>query len=301
MEIKNEHPHTITQHYIISPKRWTFEGIHYGIPEIVLFGFDDARKAIPLTEHHHEGSFEFVYIEKGKASWETNQGQFETRTGEVFYTLPDEIHRGSFNIIEPCRFWWIVLQIPAAQDKHTEKRWLGLEASEATQLLEVLYALPRVSKPQTPSIRSLQRIRAAIERKDPLLSVEVRITVLDFLLSLKLPKPMEYISAELIISMDWIKAEILLKLDWNPRLDELAAIAHVSPSYFHKVFQSYTGLTPKSYLDHVKISEATRLLKETEHSVTEITFILGYSSTQHFATAFRRLMGQSPTNWRLNS
>jgi AraC-like DNA-binding protein/mannose-6-phosphate isomerase-like protein (cupin superfamily) len=300
MKIKNEQPKTVERAQIDSTKRWTFEGSHYGIPEIVLFGFDDSRKAIPLTEHHHVRSFEFVYIEQGKASWEASEGQFETRTGEVFYTLPDETHRGSFNIIEPCRFWWIVLQIPAAEDQHAEKRWLGLEASEASQLLEVLYALPRVSKPQTPSLRSLQRIRTAIERKDPLLTVEVRILVLDFLLSLKLPKPKEYISAELMISMDWIKAEILLKLDWNPRLDELAAIAHVSPSYFHKVFQSYTGLTPKSYLDHVKISEATRLLKETEHSITEITFILGYSSTQHFATAFRRLMGQTPTNWRLN-
>jgi AraC-like DNA-binding protein len=100
--------------------------------------------------------------------------------------------------------------------------------------------------------------------------------------------------------MEQIKAEISHKLGWNPRLEELAAMAHVSPSYFHKVFQSYTGLTPKSYLDHVKITEATRLLKETEHSITDITYILGFSSTQHFATAFRRLIGQTPTNWRLN-
>jgi AraC-like DNA-binding protein len=287
MKIKNE-------------QRWTFEGMNYGIPEIVMFGFDDARKAIPLTEHHHVRSFEFVYIERGKARWETKEGQFETRTGEVFYTLPDEVHRGSLNIIEPCRLWWIILQIPAAQAESAEKRWLGLEKTETLQLLEDLHALPRVSKPETPSLRSLQRIRAAIERNDPLVSVEIRISVLDFLLSLKLPKPMAFIPAGLISSMERIKAEISLRPDWNPRLDELAAMAHVSPSYFHKVFQSYTGLTPKSYLDHVKISEATRLLKETEHSITDITYILGFSSTQHFATAFRRLMGQTPTNWRLN-
>jgi AraC-like DNA-binding protein len=289
MKIKNE-----------QSKRWIFEGKDYGIPEIVLFGFDDARKTIPLTEHHHAGSFEFVYIERGKASWETTEGQFETRTGEVFYTLPDEVHRGSFNIIEPCRFWWIILQIPAAQAESTEKRWLGLEETEASQLLEVLYALPRVSKPETPSLRSLQRIRAAIQRNDPLVSVEIRISILDFLLSIKLPKPIAFIPAGLISSMERIKAEIAHRLEWNPRLEELAEMAHVSPSYFHKVFQSYTGLTPKSYLDHVKITEATRLLKETEHSITDITFILGFSSTQHFATAFRRLMGQTPTNWRLN-
>jgi AraC-like DNA-binding protein len=289
MKIKNE-----------QSKRWVIEGKDYGIPEIVLFGFDDARKAIPLTEHHHVRSFEFVYIEKGKAGWETKEGLFETRAGEVFYTLPDEVHRGSLNIIEPCRFWWIILQIPAAQAESTEKRWLGLEETEASQLLEVLYALPRVSKPETPSLRSLQRIRAAIERNDPLVSVEIRISVLDFLLSIKLPKPIAFIPAGLISSMERIKSEVSNRLEWNPRLEELAAMAHVSPSYFHKVFQSYTGLTPKSYLDHVKITEATRLLKETEHSITDITFMLGFSSTQHFATAFRRLMGQTPTNWRLN-
>jgi AraC-like DNA-binding protein len=289
MKIKNE-----------QSKRWVIEGMDYGIPEIVLFGFDDARKAIPLTEHHHVRSFEFVYIEKGKAGWETKAGLFETRAGEVFYTLPDEVHRGSLNIIEPCRFWWIILQIPDAQAESTEKRWLGLEETEASQLLEVLYALPRVSKPETPSLRSLQRIRAAIERNDSLVSVEIRISVLDFLLSIKLPKPIAFIPAGLISCMERIKSEVSNRLEWNPRLEELAAMAHVSPSYFHKVFQSYTGLTPKSYLDHVKITEATRLLKETEHSITDITFMLGFGSTQHFATAFRRLMGQTPTNWRLN-
>jgi hypothetical protein len=265
MKIKNEQPKILTQPKIDSTKRWTFEGIEYGIPEIVLFGFDDARKAIPLTEHYHVKSFEFVYIERGKAGWETSEGQFETRTGEVFYTLPDENHRGSFNIIEPCRFWWIILQIPSAQTESVEKRWLGLEETEAYQLLEVLHSLPRVSKPETPILLSLQRIRAAIQRNDPLVTVEIRISILDFLLSLKLPKPKSFIPSGLLSSMERIKDEISLRLDWNPRL-----------------------------------SEAAKLLKETEHSITDIAFILGFSSTQHFATAFRRLMGQTPTNWRLN-
>jgi len=289
MKPKNEHS-----------KRWSFIGEDYGVPEIVLFGFEDVRKTIPLIEHHHASAFEFVFIERGKASWETSVGQFETRTGEVFYTLPDEVHRGSYNIIEPCRFWWVIIEIPKLEAAQTNKRWLGLEAAEAALLVNVLYALPRVSKPQNPILHSLKRIRNAIERKDTLAAVEVRILLLDFLLSLKIPKPLSYIPASLVMSIEQIKAEIAARLDWNPRLEELAARADISTSYYQKVFQTYTGLTPKSYLDHVKITEATKLLKESDLSITEISFILGYSSTQHFATAFRRLMGQTPTGWRLN-
>jgi AraC-like DNA-binding protein/mannose-6-phosphate isomerase-like protein (cupin superfamily) len=300
MKTKNEQNSSLNQPNKEMTKRWIFEGAEYGIPEIVMFGFDDARKALALTEHHHTRSFEFVYIERGKVGWETRDERFDTIAGEVFYTLPDEVHRGSFNIIEPCRFWWIILQIPDDPAANCKKRWLGLEETETAHLLETLYSLPRVSKPETPILHSLKRIRAAIEHNDNLVLVEIRISLLNFLLSLKVPKPNTFIPPGLISSMERIKTEISLRLDWNPRLEELAKMAQVSPSYYHKVFQSYTGLTPKSYLDHIKISEATRLLKETDHSITEISYMLGFSSTQHFATAFRRFIGQTPTNWRLN-
>ncbi|MBA3382582.1 MAG: helix-turn-helix domain-containing protein [Actinobacteria bacterium] len=47
-----------------------------------------------------------------------------------------------------------------------------------------------------------------------------------------------------------------------------------------------------------RIGEACRRLERTDEAVTSIGFRLGFSSSQYFATSFRRVMGLSPTAFR---
>jgi AraC-like DNA-binding protein len=64
--------------------------------------------------------------------------------------------------------------------------------------------------------------------------------------------------------------------------------------YFLQVFQ----LSPKQYQLQARVREAERLLRHTRHTITEIAFELGYSSSQHFATHFAARAGCSPTAFR---
>ena len=267
------------------------------IPEILDIGFDDLKQAIPLHEHKHLDSYEFVFIEKGITCWEVGKNLFETRAGEVFYTLPNEVHNGRYNVIEPCRLWWLSLRIPTV----STGKWLTLEVNEVQHIISNLALVPRVSKVGMQAVRHLKRIKSAFQRQDVMSGVEIRIAVLEFLLNLMNQKPPQSIPLELVQAMKHIQTEMSTRMDWQPSLQELARIAEVSPSYFYKMFQAYTGLTPKVYLDNFKFSEASRLLANTDMSVTEIAFILGFNSTQYFATTFRRLKGQTPTHFRKNT
>jgi AraC-like DNA-binding protein/mannose-6-phosphate isomerase-like protein (cupin superfamily) len=286
MKINNEQIHSM---------RWGRNGADFGVPELESIGFDHLKKASTLKEHYHENCYEFVIIEKGRASWVVGEDIFETRTGEVFYTLPNEKHRGSFNVIEPCRLWWIILNM---QQRDEDGRWLGLNRSEELSLLHLLQKVRRVTQPGTQAVRSLRRMKQTMDHGSNLPALNIRLALLEFLLSLTDLREHKELSPELIQSMDLILREMTIRPEWNPQLHELAAIANVSPSYFHHIFQEHTGLTPKGYMEYIKISEAAKLLKDTEMSVTEIALRLGYSSSQHFATAFGRAIGQTPTQWR---
>ncbi|WP_054028818.1 AraC family transcriptional regulator [Bacillus sp. FJAT-28004] len=286
MKLNNEQNHSM---------RWGRNGADFGVPELESIGFDHFKKASTLTEHYHENCYEFVIIEKGRASWVVGEDIYETRTGEVFYTLPNEKHRGSFNVIEPCRLWWIILNM---QQRDEDGRWLGLNRSEELSLLHLLQKVRRVTQPGTQVVRSLRRMKQTMEQGSNLPALNIRLALLEFLLSLTDLRERKELSPELIQSMDLILREMTIRPEWNPRLHELASIANVSPSYFHHIFQEHTGLTPKGYMEYIKISEAAKLLKDTEMSVTEIALRLGYSSSQHFATAFGRAIGQTPTQWR---
>ncbi len=81
-------------------------------------------------------------------------------------------------------------------------------------------------------------------------------------------------------------------------LTELAKALHVSTFYFCKMFKQSTGLTFTDYLGRVRIEKAKALLLHGDLRVSEIAFEVGFQSLTHFNRLFRKLVGQSPSDYR---
>ncbi len=80
-------------------------------------------------------------------------------------------------------------------------------------------------------------------------------------------------------------------------LNTLCSIVNLSPYYFLRLFREHTGTTPYEYYMYIKISKALIYLKEKRYSITEIGFILGFSSHSHFSSVFKKKVGITPTEF----
>lgn len=80
-------------------------------------------------------------------------------------------------------------------------------------------------------------------------------------------------------------------------LDMLCKIANLSPYYFIRLFKDYIGKTPYEYYMDIKIYRALEYLKTKKHSITEICYILGFSSHSHFTLVFRKRVGRTPSEF----
>ena len=81
----------------------------------------------------------------------------------------------------------------------------------------------------------------------------------------------------------------------------LAAVAHAAgASVFHfcKVFRNSTGLKFTDYLARVRLEEAKTRLLNPNLRVSEVAFDVGFQSLTQFNRTFRRIVGQSPTEYR---
>jgi transcriptional regulator GlxA family with amidase domain len=78
----------------------------------------------------------------------------------------------------------------------------------------------------------------------------------------------------------------------------LARIAHVSPAHFTRTFRAAFGETPHRYLQRRRVERAMFLLRETDSSVTDICFRVGFGSTGTFSRTFRDIVGRSPRTYR---
>lgn len=81
-------------------------------------------------------------------------------------------------------------------------------------------------------------------------------------------------------------------------LDQLAQLAHVNKYYLAHKFRSEFGTSPISYLISRRIEESRFLLRETDHTLSLIAQMLGFSSLSYFSQCFRRVEGIGPMEYR---
>jgi AraC family L-rhamnose operon transcriptional activator RhaR len=84
----------------------------------------------------------------------------------------------------------------------------------------------------------------------------------------------------------------------KPALAALARRAGLSPDRFARLFHADTGLSPRAWFQHQRVHRACRLLLDDDRPVTALAQHLGFADGPHFARAFRRVTGFSPTAYR---
>ena len=86
--------------------------------------------------------------------------------------------------------------------------------------------------------------------------------------------------------------------DADVSLAALASDAGLSRFHFCRAFKESTGLSPHAWLRQHRLEQAMNMLRDTEASVVSVAAALGYASQTAFAAAFRKLTGETPSDWR---
>ena len=81
-------------------------------------------------------------------------------------------------------------------------------------------------------------------------------------------------------------------------LNDAASVACLSPFHFHRLFSKAFGETPHDFQSRLRLKEAQHRLILDNDPVTDICFDLGYESLGTFSSRFRRVVGNSPANYR---
>jgi AraC family transcriptional regulator len=86
--------------------------------------------------------------------------------------------------------------------------------------------------------------------------------------------------------------------DADVSLAALASEAGLSRFHFCRAFKESTGLSPHAWLRQHRLEQAMNMLRDTDASVVSVAAALGYASQTAFAAAFRKLTGETPSDWR---
>jgi len=99
--------------------------------------------------------------------------------------------------------------------------------------------------------------------------------------------------------LERVNAFIEANLSRRLHVEDLAAVAHMSPFHFTRLFKQATGLSPHAYLTFHRIERAKRMLAESGLALVEVAACVGFQTQGHFTEVFRRHAGITPRRFRV--
>ncbi|RAU92255.1 helix-turn-helix domain-containing protein [Paenibacillus sp. YN15] len=98
-----------------------------------------------------------------------------------------------------------------------------------------------------------------------------------------------------------MECQRFVSVHWNERitLEDAARHLHLHPNYLSRLFKRETGENFVEFATRVKMDKARELLKLTDKTVEDISFLLGYDNKQYFTKLFKAHTGQLPSAFRL--
>lgn len=95
-----------------------------------------------------------------------------------------------------------------------------------------------------------------------------------------------------------IKASVRNNCAEKYSLSDFALQWHLNESYLSNAFSKATGQSLTSYVNDVKMKKARQLIRTTSFKMVEIAAMVGYDNQHYFARVFKKVCGESPTEYK---
>ncbi|MEO5891722.1 MAG: AraC family transcriptional regulator [Ferruginibacter sp.] len=244
------------------------------------------------------------YISDGKFHWNINNNEHTLYPGDVVLILPGQEIGSSSSVLEIGSFSFLHIKARLhGTDEIILDKWGRLSANEIITMTKILLlSSPLIITKINEAGKILKCIQQELSNQEfgYYTSVNNHIDELFILLTRQLTQQKNP-------GRDFLKT--FMKLDETLRqdishqwtVDEMAALVGLGNTLFNDKVKSYTGFTPLNYLINIRVSEAIRLLKKSDVSITDIAMDTGFNSSQHFSTTFKKLTGFTPGEFRKNN
>ncbi|MDN5213334.1 AraC family transcriptional regulator [Fulvivirgaceae bacterium BMA12] len=286
------------------------------LPEGVLdgvysLGYWDAKisQHWGLDWHRNEG-IEFTFLSSGNLSFTTEQEQFNLKPGDFTVTRPWQLHKVGNPDVTIGKLYWMIIDVGVRQphQKWNWPDWIILSPDDLDYLTKVLRQneMPvwKTGGMLHELFKEFGKCLDEAEKAIPHSRLNILINEL-LLQMLSLFKKGEVeLDESLTVNLRTIEIFLNhLKTDFERHwtLDEMADHCGLGISSLTKYCRQLTNLTPINYLIKVRLEAAEKMLREEiGKNVTEISYECGFSSSQYFATAFKKQYKLSPKEYREN-
>ena len=244
----------------------------------------------------------FYFIIEGKFDWIINGQHYVLYPGDLAIILPGQMLGGEKDIMHIGKVAWLHIRLEELKNEglYTIGNWSGLHINEGGAIARILLLnkLPVLSNQKEAGIL-FQKVGNEIFNQELgyITRINQMIDELFILIARQLSRQ-NNLSRNFPQSFLLLEQSLRKNLSHQWTVEEMGALMGLGNTAFSEKVKNYTGFSPLNYLINIRISEALKLLKQPSVHVTDIALTVGFYSSQHFATTFKKLTGYTPSEFR---
>ncbi|PJG86069.1 AraC family transcriptional regulator [Conservatibacter flavescens] len=247
------------------------------------------REYFPRMLHKHKDHLEIVFIAKGRGTHIIGDTKYDTKAGDILIfnqnVLHDEMAQIHSEMVTYCcgignlkikgmeRNCLFDLRLPAVISS-------GKHQDTIEKIIDMMFC----------SVKNAQT--HAREFSNYLL-----FSLLTLIVSLPQNTVQRFFYKKFTL-VDQVKDYIEQHYTQALSVDHIAHYFNISPSYLSHLFKRESKFPLMQYVNRRRIGEAQSLLMTTKYSITQIALMVGYENINYFSTAFTKMLGITPTQYR---
>jgi len=253
----------------------------------------------PVQGDHYHTFYEVLYLHSGTCRFLLKDTVYDLSKGDFVFIAPGELHHSNYEKGTSCEIVMVYFHEQYVEQGMFQK-WLT--SGKGISLNSFRGSIPALYQEDFEGL--LNRMWSENTQIDEYSNAYLAGYLQEFLLFLMRHSVMNEEEPEMLNAKD---ADILLatKYIYNNftkplTLEEVSAIASLSPTYFSKKFKQVTGMGFKEYLNFVRLKHAQAALLTTTNTITDIALEYGFNDSNYFKDLFKKVYGKSPREFRKN-
>jgi AraC-like DNA-binding protein len=244
----------------------------------------------------------FYYVIDGKFEWIIEKEHYVLFPGDLAIVLPNQAFGGKKDFMDIGTVAWLYIELEQLEKSGKKRlgKWSFLSDNESKTIRQIflLNNTPVLTKLKEVGI-IFQNLLQEIQNQEVGYITRVN-QLIDELFILVARQLTRQNTSRRDFPETFMKLEQTLRnnLSHQWTVEEMAALVGLGNTAFSEKVKNFTGFSPLNYLINIRISEAIKLLKKQNVNVTDIALDIGFYSSQHFATTFKKLTGYTPSDFR---
>ena len=278
------------------------ERIQYDNPEFRVLAhknYNLANEIFPGMVIHYHKDVELIYIRSGYASYRVNDKVIHLESGDGIIVNSDQLHLLISEDVDYCLDCVIFDPELIMGNKYIKEKYMPFLIGDAAPDCIVLRSSDAADKIILEGIGQIVYMSYLENHEMEILSVLQRVYQLLYEKMRKVDSKRTLSAPDLNSMIEMID---YINSNYSGRITVagICASGHVGKNTCIDLFKKYTHMSPIDYVRSIRLLNAINYLKNSEMSITEIAYAVGFNSASYFTKSFRKFYDMTPVEYKKN-